>query len=101
MLFICANLVALLVSGTVAGVSAHYLRYNPIGLAITTAMQMLVISALILRWMRCVHNFTASVFLFQTPPLTALNSLLYNKNNAGLSNFCNGSLNNDRRGLTT
>lgn len=49
-LFICANLVALLVSGTVAGVSACYLKDNPTGVAIATAMQMLVISALFLRW---------------------------------------------------
>lgn len=53
MMLVCANLAALLVSGALAGISAHFLKDNATGVAIgawLTAVQTLVITALFWRW---------------------------------------------------
>ena len=52
-LFVCANLVALLISGAIAGLSAYVLQDNATGVAIgcwTTTVQALAVSGLFLRW---------------------------------------------------
>jgi len=52
-IFVCANLASLLVSGALAGLSAHFLKDNSTGVAIgvwITTVQTLVITALFWHW---------------------------------------------------